>query len=137
MTHLFLDSSYIIALEDEGDYHHLEARSHLQSLRKSLPQYVTTSFVFDEVVTFFNSKRFHQKAIEIGSNLLASPSVEFIFIDENIFYEAWKYLKIHRDKTYSMTDCISFIVMKKFEITTALTFDKHFSQAGFNIIPVS
>lgn len=35
------------------------------------------------------------------------------------------------DKNWSLTDCISFQVMKSFGITEALTGDHHFEQAGF------
>jgi predicted nucleic acid-binding protein len=34
-----------------------------------------------------------------------------------------------------LTDCISFIVMQKFGISTALAFDKHFTEAGFQKAP--
>jgi len=39
------------------------------------------------------------------------------------------------DKRYSLTDCASFVVMKRLRIKTALAFDKHFTQAGFERLP--
>jgi hypothetical protein len=35
------------------------------------------------------------------------------------------------DKEWSLTDCISFVVMADHGITEALTGDRHFEQAGF------
>jgi len=35
------------------------------------------------------------------------------------------------DKTWSLVDCASFVVMQKRGITEALTSDVHFEQAGF------
>ena len=35
------------------------------------------------------------------------------------------------DKAWSLTDCISFVVMEDLGITDALTADHHFEQAGF------
>jgi len=35
------------------------------------------------------------------------------------------------DKNWSLTDCISFVVMQDHGITEALTGDHHFEQAGF------
>jgi predicted nucleic acid-binding protein len=34
-----------------------------------------------------------------------------------------------------MTDCISFIIMKEQGNESALSFDKHFTQAGFKVLP--
>lgn len=39
-----------------------------------------------------------------------------------------------KDKKYSFIDCLSFEIMKKKQITQTFTFDKHFKQAGFEII---
>ncbi len=38
------------------------------------------------------------------------------------------------DKGYSLTDCISMIVMKEMKITEILTHDRHFTQEGFKIL---
>ena len=35
------------------------------------------------------------------------------------------------DKEWGLTDCISFIIMKKYGLFDALTSDEHFQQAGF------
>ena len=35
------------------------------------------------------------------------------------------------DKTWGMTDCISFVVMRDHNLSDALTADRHFAQAGF------
>jgi predicted nucleic acid-binding protein len=40
------------------------------------------------------------------------------------------------DKSFSFTDCTSFVVMKELRIRRALTLDRHFEQAGFDIVPV-
>jgi uncharacterized protein len=135
MSKVFLDTSYLLALELTKDQNHQAANKHWQSIINSLPSFVTTSYVFDEVVTYFNSRGHHSKAVEIGTNLLLSPSIEFIHVDEALFYEGWNYFQQYQDKDYSLTDCISFIVMDRFGISTAFTFDGHFVQAGFNKEP--
>jgi uncharacterized protein len=38
------------------------------------------------------------------------------------------------DKRWSLTDCISFTVMKEEGIAEALTGDHHFEQAGFHAL---
>lgn len=135
MKRLFLDTSYLVALEAADDQHHENASVHWQKLSRSLPLLITTSYVFDEVVTFFNSRNRHTKAVEIGGLLLESPSVELVHVDEALFREAWRYFTRHSDKSYSLTDCVSFVLMKRLRVRAALTFDKHFTRAGFERKP--
>ena len=135
MTSLFLDANHLIALEVSDDQHHDDAWQHWTKLLESSPFLVTTSYVLDEVVTFLNSRRQHSKAVRVGNNLLAASPIQLIHVDEGLFYEGWQFFEQHADKTFSLTDCISFVVMKRLEMTEALTFDKHFDQAGFVKLP--
>jgi predicted nucleic acid-binding protein len=66
---------------------------------------------------------------------LSSDLIELIHVDGQLLFEAWEFFKLHNDKRFSLTDCISFLVMKEREIASALSFDKHFIQAGFKRLP--
>ena len=135
MKSVFLDNGYVIALELSSDQNHRLALKHWRSVVKSLPLLITTTYVFDEIVTFFNSRGHHAKAVEIGNRLLNSPSVRLVHVDDKLFLEGWRYFQKHKDKGYSLTDGISFLVMTEFGIDTAFAFDKHFVQAGFKTLP--
>jgi predicted nucleic acid-binding protein len=101
----------------------------------ALPRPATTSYVFDEVVTFFNSRGAHAKAVQVGNNLLQSPSVQLMHVAAALSYEGWTYFQGHHDKDYSLTDCISFLVMRKLGIRTAFALDRYFVQGGFTKEP--
>jgi len=135
MNTVFVDTGYLLALELTSDQNHEAAQRHWQKVVQSLPSLVTTSYVFDEVVTYFNSRGHHAKAVQVGRNLLLSPSVQFLHVDEALFHEGWEYFQQRPDKDYSLTDCVSFVVMKRLGLHTAYTFDRHFAQAGFNQEP--
>ena len=135
MSKVFLDTSYLLALELTRDQNHEAATHHWQSIVPSRPSFVTTSYVFDEVVTYFNSRGQHEKAVQVGNSLLLSPSVEFVHVDQSLFHEGWEHFQQHRNKDYSLTDCISFIIMKQLSIHIGFTFDGHFAQAGFEKAP--
>src|SRR5436853_3039964 len=135
MNAAFLDTSYLLALELANDQNHHAALHHWQRIGPLLPVLVTTSYVFDEVVTYFNSRGHHAKAVEVGNRLLTSQSVKFVQVDEKLFKEGWEYFQLYKDKDYSLTDCISFVVMKALGIDTAFAFDQHFVQAGFHTLP--
>ncbi len=135
MTSLFLDTSYLIAVESADDQHHKTASTHWRDLLKSSRPLVTSSYVLVEVVTLLNNRRLHSKAVELGNNLLSSRLFNVVHVNEELFYEAWSYFQKHKDKRYSLTDCVSFVLMEKLGIEEALTFDKHFVQAGFAKFP--
>lgn len=134
MKKFFIDSSYFIALQLRSEQNHQIALAHWQSLDRT-QYFVTTSFIFDEVVTFFNSRGFHSLAVSWGDRLLQSQRLELIEVDDQLFMDGWNYFKRYSDKSFSLTDCISFVVMKRFDLEIALTFDHHFLQAGFSKLP--
>ena len=131
----FLDTSYILALEIKNESAHQPVLQNWVTLAQSKPLLVTTTYIFDETVTFFNSRNLHDKAVEVGNRLLSSPDIELVEIDKTLFNRGWQYFQKYQDKSYSLTDCLSFIVMEYREIITALTLDRHFLQAGFQILP--
>ncbi len=131
MSAVLVDTSYLIALDLASDQDHDAAARHWQSVAANLPQIVVTSFIFDETVTFFNNRGHHAKARQVGNSLLSSPSVQFVHVDPALLMKGWSYLQQHQDKDYSLTDCISFVVMQEMGIRVAYSFDKHFVQAGF------
>lgn len=135
MKLVLADTSYLVALEASDDQNHQTAQRHWGRFTKSFTPLLTTSYIFSELVTFFNNRGQHAKAAEIGGKLLASAGVQLVHIDEILFFEAWQFFLKHRDKTYSLPDCVSFCVMKHFGIESALTFDRHFAQAGFRMLP--
>ncbi len=132
----FLDTSYLLALTFKRDQNHQIAIEHWQRAASSSTQLVTTSFILAEAVTFLNSRGYHAEAVELGNNLLyGGSSLQFIHVDAELLLDGWRCFRQHSDKDYSLADCISFVVMRKLNISTALTFDRHFVQAGFLVEP--
>jgi uncharacterized protein len=129
-TGVFVDTGYLIALEDADDSNHPAAAEHRDGLRE-MPALTTTSYVVDEVVTFFNVRGQHAKAVELGEVLLSSPSVKMVHVSEDLLWRGLGLLRERPDKRYSLTDCVSFVVMREHGISTAFAFDRHFEQEGF------
>ena len=135
MTRTFLDASYVVALEWRDDQSHASAITHWSTLKVDPGTLVTTSFVIDEVVTFFATRGMHRKAVEIGHWLFSSPALDVVWVTEELVRDGFEYLKRRSDKRYSLTDCISFVLMDRQGVGEALTFDGHFEQAGFVRLP--
>lgn len=135
MSPVFIDTGFLIAVEMVQDQHHSAAIDAWRRILLSPPELVTTSFVVAELVTFFVSRGRHAKAVELAENLRSSSAVRLIHVDEELFNAGFEYLKRRPDKQFSLTDCISFVVMNRMAIGEALAFDAHFEQAGFSRLP--
>ena len=135
MKPVFLDTGYLIALEAKDDQNHAPAQRHWRVFSRRLPPLVTTSLVFSEVVTFFNTRGQHAKAVELGNMLLESPAVEVVHADQALLLSGWDLFQQYADKSFSLADCLSFVVMRQRGLEWALTFDRHYIQAGFQTLP--
>ena len=51
-----------------------------------------------------------------------------------LFHLGLERFEDRQDKGYSLTDCMSMVLMETEEIQEVLTSDKHFRQAGFTIL---
>lgn len=76
----------------------------------------------------------HFSAIDFGERIRKSKITQIIHISEEIEEESWKLFRQYTDKSFSFTDCTSFVVMRKFNLTKAFTNDHHFEQIGFSIL---
>lgn len=57
-------------------------------------------------------------------------------LDRVLFERGIELFEARSDKNWSLTDCISFVIMTDLRLTFALTADKHFAQAGFQTLLV-
>jgi predicted nucleic acid-binding protein len=135
---VFVDTSAFYAVKDSSDENHKIAIETMEKLAENPDVIVViTNYIIDEVLTLFRNKLGFKSAIEFGEKIRNSRNTKNIFVTEEMEDEAWELFKKYEDKDFSFTDCISFVVMKKFNITTVFTFDEHFKQIGygFKIIP--
>ena len=71
------------------------------------------------------------RGISYIHSIRAETWIEIVHIDEQLDGQAWKLLENRLDKTWSLVDCASFVVMEQRGLMDALTTDHHFEQAGF------
>lgn len=134
MDSLFLDTSFIVALEDEDDQNHHTASLVWHKFKKHPKKLITSTFIFDETATVLRRRVSFKKASEVGKKLLKSSLAEIVHVSADDFENAWTLFLKYDDKKLSFTDCVSFAIMRKLSIRNALTFDKHFQQMGFGSI---
>lgn len=128
---IFVDTLFIVALINKRDQHHQKALE----LSEEFENYplITTDAVFLEVGNALSSN-YKNEAVELMEYFLESDDVEVVRLSPDLFDEALNLYKKHQDKSWGLVDCISFVVMKRYEVTQSLTFDRHFIQAGFQAL---
>lgn len=92
---------------------------------------VTTEWVLIELADGLASSRQRSLFPEVRRDLLANPQYQVVSLDMPLYERGLALYEARPDKEWSLTDCISFVVMKRDGITDVLTGDHHFEQAGF------
>lgn len=131
---LFVDSSAFIALADRSEDRHREALAFAATLSTGM-RLVTSNFILDESVTRVRTLLGVEAAYQLGKEILSSGRYELITIDAKIGSMALEKMRKFADKTFSFTDCTSFVLMETKGIRDVFAFDEDFRRAGFQIHP--
>lgn len=131
MIDTFADSFYYLALLNPRDAAHGPA---VEVTRKLWGCVVTTQWVLTEVADALARQRDRHKFLALLAELEADPDVTILAGSGDLFQKGVDLYRRRPDKDWSLTDCMSFVVMSERGITEALTGDQHFKQAGFTAL---
>jgi predicted nucleic acid-binding protein len=95
---------------------------------------LTTNLVLAEIHRLFLHRAGTKAAAAALEKIEASPLVRTIFADSMHHSSAKDWMKKLQDYPISYTDAISFSVMKMTGCAKAMSFDKHFRVAGFDVL---
>jgi hypothetical protein len=95
---------------------------------------VTTEFVLLELGNACARAEDHADFLALVAGMRASRRVRILPLDSRLFNRGLERMASRPDKDWSLTDCISFVVMEDHDIKEALTADRHFEQAGFTAL---
>jgi predicted nucleic acid-binding protein len=125
---MFLDTSGLYALLDASEARHEAARLEFERARSPF----THAYVLAELVPL-SQVRGLSRAVTLGfiSALIETGEVEILWAGRELHTKAHQLLLARPDKTYSLCDAASFVVMRERMETDALTTDRHFEQEGF------
>lgn len=134
MREVFCDSSYFIAIFNPKDPLHQQAL--VASEENQSCAFVTTDAVLIETLNYFSGRGawLRGAAAKQVSVVRRSPSFFIVNTTEQRLQTSLEFYSRQNDKEYSCTDCISMIVMRERGIARVLTSDRHFRQAGFDVL---
>jgi predicted nucleic acid-binding protein len=127
----FVDTSFVIALVNRRDQHHLRALD-LSSQFEQRPL-LTTDAVLLEIGNAL-AKDFRLASIQAIDDFLTSANIQIVHLYPDLFHKAFSLYRSRLDQTWGLIDCVSFIVMREAGMVESLTADKHFEQAGFRAL---
>jgi predicted nucleic acid-binding protein len=131
MKTAFADTFYFLALLDSREDRHPQA---VEASRDPLLRLVTTEWVLAEFADAYSHPQDRADFVSLYRSLLNHPRVKIIPASTALFQRGVDLFEQRKDKEWSLTDCISFLVMRDDGVGEALTGDQHFEQAGFKAL---
>jgi uncharacterized protein len=129
---IFVDTGYFLALAMRGDALHRRAVTWANAVSEP---FLVTEYVVWETMNALSTPSDRAKGHLILSQIGASPrSYELVHASRELFLAGSSLHRERPDKYGSLTDCISFHIMGVRGILSALAFDQHFEQAGFQAL---
>ena len=123
----FADTSYFIALLGPTDFAHDLA----EEFSKSVNGIVTTEWILLELADGLADTGNRHLFTATRDTVYQTAGAEVVPLDMDLHARAIDLYENRHDKEWSLTDCVSFIVMTDRKLHEALTTDHHFEQAGF------
>lgn len=133
MNRVFADSFYFFALLNPRDEAHPQAKAFSDRFDGEM---VTTAWVLTELADGLSAPPRRTAFTNILDSFQSDPSLLLIPPSVELFQAGADLFRSRADKMWSLTDCISFVVMQAHGLTDALTGDHHFVQAGFRALLV-
>ena len=125
---MLLDTSGLLALLDAREAQHQRARG----IYAGAISRVTHALVLAELVALTNARGVPcSLVLQFVTSLIANPDIETVWPDESLVSQAIALLMSRQGRRYSLCDAVSFVVMRRRNVTQALTTDRHFEDEAF------
>jgi predicted nucleic acid-binding protein len=131
---VFLDTVGLVAIANVDDQWNSAATRVFEKLVRAARPLVTSSLVLIEVGDGLSRVRYRQLAIDIRASLRESQQIEIVQCTHDLEKRAWDLYAQRPDKDWGMTDCVTMVIMQDRGIASVLTADRHFEQAGYEIL---
>lgn len=128
---VFLDTSFVVALENNRDPHHKRAKKLDSKLLKQKANLLLHAGILLEIGDGYARLDRRKKGIGLLTKFDQEDGYRIAPITDALLRAAQQLYRDRDDKEWGLTDCISFVLMKQERVEEALTADIHFRQAGF------
>jgi uncharacterized protein len=137
MNAVFVDTGGWMACADRSDPAHVACTAARDATLEAGRLLVTTDFVVDETLTLIRCRLGLAAANRWWQQIDGSARLRWERVENDRLERARHLFSQYRDKDPSFTDSTSFAVMRELRLTTVITTDGHFRQAGFDVLPAT
>ena len=134
MKAVFVDTFHFLALLNRADESHARAKAAVFAARRQAAKLVTTAWVLTELADALAQPADRRRFSQVLAALRLDPQAVIVPPTLALFERGIARYESRPDKQWSLTDCISFVVMQDEGIEQVLTGDRHFEQAGFRAL---
>lgn len=130
-----VDTGAVLAMFYARDQYHRRAVELARRHRLSGGRYVGTTLVLGEFHSQLLYLRGPSDARRAVDSLLRDSMQEWVGVPAELVAAAtFNWLARFADQAFSLTDAVSFEVMRREKLTHAFAFDRHFEVAGFELL---
>lgn len=133
---IFLDSSFLVAFQVEGDSNHgVAVKIMYDIVRGKYGRPIVSDYIFSETVTVILARtRSARKAAQAGEAI--RRSYEIRKADASLFEGAWALFKKQTTTKFSFVDCTTLCTLLETDVKNLATFDKEFRKIkNINVVP--
>ena len=135
MTGVLLDTSAIFAAARTRSDRHEEASTVYRSLLVGTERLITSDLIVGEVHALSIARVHPRFALELVDRMLTSDRIEVVAAGIERISAAADLLRRRPGRNYSLTDAVSFVLMRELSIGRAFTLDADFAAEGFEVVP--
>jgi predicted nucleic acid-binding protein len=135
MKKVFADTFYWAALINPRDQWHESALRVRERIHGEV-RLVTTESILIELMNYYceYGGEMRNVVVEDIRDIMVDSNITYVEHGPTTFLDAITLYEQRPDKGYSLTDCISMLVMRDHGISEVLTHDGHFEQEGFVVL---
>jgi len=133
---VFVDTSGWLAAASARADHHRDAATLYDDLVARRTPFVTTNLVVAEMHILIVREQGADAGCRLLDAVYADPAYTVITATRDLESAATdRWLRPYRDHRFSLTDAVSFEVMRTERIEEVLALDHHFEIAGYKLLP--
>jgi uncharacterized protein len=133
MKKIYVDTSALYALLSMQDINYQKALSTWESMVEGQTLMLTNNYVIVECFSLLQHRLGIDAACDLDIKIIPLLQIDWIGAEQHA--NIVNYVLAANQRQLSLVDCSCFETMRRLGIESVFSFDKHFREQGFDVIP--